>query len=93
MSYLVHHGYCSTAEAFAKTCGQAVAEDLVSMQNRQSKYTIFFVLLCVMGNNYSSLRLNSFLSQRNPAAGLGWTNPGSRRRNKETLPNPFRFKS
>ncbi|CAL8100848.1 unnamed protein product [Orchesella dallaii] len=35
MSYLVHHGYCSTAEAFAKTCGQAVAEDLVSMQNRQ----------------------------------------------------------
>jgi len=37
MSYLVHHGYCSTAEAFAKTCGQAVAEDLVSMQNRQSK--------------------------------------------------------
>lgn len=37
MSYLVHHGYCSTAEAFAKTCGQIVAEDLVSMQNRQSK--------------------------------------------------------
>jgi hypothetical protein len=36
MSYLVHHGYCSTAEAFAKTCGQIVAEDLVSMQNRQS---------------------------------------------------------
>jgi len=35
MSYLVHHGYCSTAEAFAKTCGQAVAEDLASMQNRQ----------------------------------------------------------
>jgi len=35
MSYLVHHGYCSTAEAFAKTCGQAVAEDLVSMQRRQ----------------------------------------------------------
>jgi hypothetical protein len=35
MSYLVHHGYCSTAEAFAKTCGQIVAEDLVSMQNRQ----------------------------------------------------------
>jgi len=40
MSYLVHHGYCSTAEAFAKTCGQAVAEDLVSMQNRQSQSRI-----------------------------------------------------
>jgi len=40
MSYLVHHGYCSTAEAFAKTCGQIVAEDLVSMQNRQSKFNI-----------------------------------------------------
>jgi hypothetical protein len=39
MSYLVHHGYCATAEAFAKTCGQIVAEDLVSMQNRQSECT------------------------------------------------------
>ncbi|KAJ8272923.1 hypothetical protein GJAV_G00095020 [Gymnothorax javanicus] len=34
-SYLVHHGYCATAEAFAKSTDQAVQEELASIKNRQ----------------------------------------------------------
>ncbi|MEE6464919.1 hypothetical protein FKM82_006404 [Ascaphus truei] len=34
-SYLVHHGYCSTAEAFAKSTDQTVQEELASITNRQ----------------------------------------------------------
>ena len=37
-SYLVHHSYCATAEAFAKSTDQAVHEELVSIKNRQSEY-------------------------------------------------------
>lgn len=36
-SYLVHHGYSATAETFAKTTGQGLAEDLTSIKNRQSE--------------------------------------------------------
>ncbi|XP_001659381.2 ran-binding protein 9 [Aedes aegypti] len=34
-SYLVHHGYSSTAETFARTTGQSLQEDMVSIKNRQ----------------------------------------------------------
>ncbi|KFB48003.1 AGAP005063-PA-like protein [Anopheles sinensis] len=34
-SYLVHHGYSSTAETFARTTGQALQEDMTSIKNRQ----------------------------------------------------------
>uniref|UniRef100_UPI00358FCA50 ran-binding protein 9-like n=2 Tax=Myxine glutinosa TaxID=7769 RepID=UPI00358FCA50 len=34
-SYLVHHGYCATAEAFARATGQTFQEDLASIKNRQ----------------------------------------------------------
>ncbi|XP_059475156.1 ran-binding protein 10 [Neocloeon triangulifer] len=34
-SYLVHHGYCSTAEAFAKSSGQQFNEEITSIRNRQ----------------------------------------------------------
>ncbi|XP_005995266.1 ran-binding protein 9 [Latimeria chalumnae] len=34
-SYLVHHGYCATAEAFARSTDQAVQEELASIKNRQ----------------------------------------------------------
>lgn len=34
-SYLIHHGYSSTAEAFAKTTGEPFREDLTSIKNRQ----------------------------------------------------------
>jgi len=31
----VHHGYCATAEAFAKSTGQSFTEELASIKNRQ----------------------------------------------------------
>lgn len=34
-TYLVHHGYCSSAEAFAQSTGQAFSEDVKSIKNRQ----------------------------------------------------------
>lgn len=37
-SYLVHNGYSQTAEAFARTTGQSLREDLSSMRNRQSEF-------------------------------------------------------
>lgn len=34
-AYLVHHGYCATAECFAKNSGQSIKEELPSIRNRQ----------------------------------------------------------
>lgn len=34
--YLVHHGFCATAEAFGSAGGQAALEDVVSIKHRQS---------------------------------------------------------
>lgn len=34
-TYLVHHGYCSTAEAFSRSTGQSFDEDVCSIKNRQ----------------------------------------------------------
>ncbi|OXU24220.1 hypothetical protein TSAR_006296, partial [Trichomalopsis sarcophagae] len=34
-TYLVHHGYCATAESFAHSTGQIFQEDLHSIKNRQ----------------------------------------------------------
>ncbi|XP_058456696.1 ran-binding protein 9 [Malaya genurostris] len=34
-SYLVHHGYSSTADTFVRTTGQSLQEDMVSIKNRQ----------------------------------------------------------
>ncbi|KXJ79561.1 hypothetical protein RP20_CCG000523 [Aedes albopictus] len=44
-SYLVHHGYSSTAETFARTTGQSLQEDMVSIKNRQSR--ILLVSTCI----------------------------------------------
>jgi len=35
-TYLVHHGYCATADAFLRSTGQSCEEELASIQNRQS---------------------------------------------------------
>ncbi|XP_017791143.1 PREDICTED: ran-binding protein 9 [Habropoda laboriosa] len=35
LTYLVHHGYCATAEAFANSTGEGFEEDLNSIKNRQ----------------------------------------------------------
>ncbi|VVC96517.1 unnamed protein product [Leptidea sinapis] len=34
-TYLVHHGYCSTAQAFSRATGQTIDEDIASIKNRQ----------------------------------------------------------
>lgn len=34
-TYLVHHGYCSTAESFAHSTGQVFDEEITSIKNRQ----------------------------------------------------------
>ncbi|XP_050352913.1 ran-binding protein 10 isoform X2 [Nymphalis io] len=34
-SYLVHHGYCSTAQAFSRSTGLPIDEDIASIKNRQ----------------------------------------------------------
>ncbi|XP_039759226.1 ran-binding protein 9 isoform X2 [Pararge aegeria] len=34
-TYLVHHGYCSTAQAFTRATGQPIDEDIASIKNRQ----------------------------------------------------------
>ena len=34
-SYLVHHGFSSTAEGFTRSTGQTIPEDLASVKNRQ----------------------------------------------------------
>jgi len=34
-TYLVHHGYCATAEAFANGTGQVFDEEITSIKNRQ----------------------------------------------------------
>jgi len=39
-SYLVHHGYCATAMAFARTTETMIQEDQTSIKNRQSEYSI-----------------------------------------------------
>lgn len=39
-SYLVHNGYSRTAEAFSRTTGQTIREDMTSIRNRQSMSSI-----------------------------------------------------
>ncbi|KAL0820048.1 hypothetical protein ABMA28_006005 [Loxostege sticticalis] len=34
-TYLVHHGYCGTAQAFSRSTGQPIVEDIASIKNRQ----------------------------------------------------------
>lgn len=37
LSYLVHHGYCATATAFARMTETLIQEEQASIKNRQSK--------------------------------------------------------
>lgn len=37
-SYLVHHGYCATATAFARATETKIQEDQASIKNRQSEW-------------------------------------------------------
>lgn len=46
-TYLVHHGYCATAEAFAHGTGQVFDEEITSIKNRQREcsFTDFIISL------------------------------------------------
>ncbi|XP_049603728.1 ran-binding protein 9 [Syngnathus scovelli] len=64
-SYLVHHSYCATAEAFAKTTDQAVHEELASIKNRQKIQKL--VLSGRMGEAIETTQqLYPTLLERNP---------------------------
>lgn len=55
-TYLVHHGYCATAEAFAKSTGQSFTEEMASIKNRQSKSIMYTTLMhCV---NYGKAKVH-----------------------------------
>lgn len=64
-SYLVHHSYCATAEAFAKSTEQAVHEELASIKNRQKIQKL--VLSGRMGEAIETTQqLYPSLLERNP---------------------------
>ncbi|XP_067146995.1 ran-binding protein 9 [Apteryx mantelli] len=64
-SYLVHHGYCATAEAFAKSTDQTVLEELASIKNRQRIQKL--VLAGRMGEAIETTQqLYPSLLERNP---------------------------
>lgn len=65
-TYLVHHGYCSTAEAFARSTGQEFGEEVASIKNRQS--IEFRMTYSLFTNQYS------FVWLRNPTFGTKWKN-------------------
>lgn len=65
VSYLVHHSYCATAEAFAKSTDQAVHEELASIKNRQKIQKL--VLSGRMGEAIETTQqLYPSLLERNP---------------------------
>ncbi|XP_041760361.1 ran-binding protein 9 isoform X1 [Coregonus clupeaformis] len=64
-SYLVHHSYCVTAKAFAKSTNQAVHEELISIKNRQKIQKL--VLSGRMGEAIKNTQqLYPSLLERNP---------------------------
>uniref|UniRef100_A0A3B3S4Q6 RAN binding protein 9 n=1 Tax=Paramormyrops kingsleyae TaxID=1676925 RepID=A0A3B3S4Q6_9TELE len=64
-SYLVHHGYCATAEAFARSTDQTVHEELASIKNRQKIQKL--VLSGRMGEAIETTQqLYPSLLERNP---------------------------
>ncbi|KAK9497236.1 hypothetical protein O3M35_004593 [Rhynocoris fuscipes] len=54
-SYLVHHGYCATAEAFAASTGMEFTEGITSIKNRQK--ILKLVLLGRMGEAIEMTKL------------------------------------
>lgn len=53
-AYLVHHGYSSTAESFAKATEQNLNEDMTSIRTRQSEleFMINQCLFVASNENY-----------------------------------------
>lgn len=68
-SYLVHHGYSSTAESFAKATEQNLNEEMTSIKTRQSKmktmnnHNIFRMIFFNFRNGSSSMALHFSISE------------------------------
>ena len=60
LSYLVHHGYTRTAEAFAHSTGLELGESVASILNRQSKFPGYVERPCCL--KPSCLYLNFVLT-------------------------------
>ena len=43
-TYLVHHGYCATAEAFVRSTGQSIEEEIASIKSRQSIVFLYILI-------------------------------------------------
>nr|XP_054748387.1 ran-binding protein 10-like isoform X1 [Lytechinus pictus] len=64
-TYLVHHGYSQTAESFARSTRQTIAEEVMSIKNRQKLQRL--VLAGCMGEAIATTqRLYPNLLQQNP---------------------------
>ena len=63
LDYLVHYGYCNTAQVFANATGQQVEEEVASIRNRQSK--VMLLLIACLNNtilmDYIMLACNALL--------------------------------
>lgn len=49
-TYLVHQGFCATAEAFISQTDQSFEEEIASIKNRQSNYNLFKMCFILMIN-------------------------------------------
>lgn len=68
-SYLVHHSYCATAEAFAKSTDQAVHEELASIKNRQSECS--YISISISYSPFLKLTLCCFCRFKNHKGNKG----------------------
>ena len=57
LDYLVHYGYCDTAQVFATATGQQVEEEVASIRNRQSKA----IIVTVCCEQYNSKLTNALI--------------------------------
>lgn len=47
LDYLVHYGYCNTAQLFASATGQQVEEEMASIRNRQREELLVLYIVGV----------------------------------------------
>lgn len=90
-TYLVHHGYCATAEAFAHSTGQVFHEELASIKSRQRKFkntwTRDFRFLAIF---FKKGRIFTF---RNSQVSPSRSNGGSHRNHLSIISRSFRTES
>lgn len=68
-TYLVHQGFCATAEAFISQTDQSFEEEIASIKNRQSIYE-FLKMSLKNKNKY----LSFYCVCRNIKTSINWSN-------------------